>query len=333
MEADQIEQIFGLRWILALYACIYAGSKIHISKKYLECAFIAFSALVAISLFRFEKYDGIRLQGFYHNPNVFSLAMVIPWAFMVGFASTQIKKSLSGTAFLISISVLSIALFLSYTRGVWIAAAGCLLILTLFKKHRIYLYLFFAGVFSAALMFTFNLFQFQNRIKYSFDLTKGSSQSLRITGWKVGWQIFLDHPWFGTGFYETLRLFPTYYQKMGIRDQIVLIHTHNQFLQVLDDSGLVGFSAFIIFFSFILKYFFQSYKAHMTPATQSISLGTFLAISVFLLSSISESPLMVNEPRAFLILIGGTSYGYLCTQLKKNTLKSDPLTYQRDSIS
>lgn len=311
MGPDQLHDLLSLRWVFSLYACVYAGSRVNLSEKYLKYLFFGFSLLVGISLFTSERYEGYRIQGFYGNPNVFALAIAVPWAFILSLVCTvQLKKSAENIALFSALAIASIGIFMSYTRGVWIAAAACILIVAAFKKSKKVFYLIAAGGASLLFIFFLNLFQFQDRIKYSLDLTKGSSQSLRFTAWKVATQVFIDHPWFGTGFYESYRIFPEYYKKMGVGDQLILVHTHNQYLQTLSDSGIIGFIAFAMFFILSLRYFVKSYQNNEST-TQAIALGGVLTISIFLISSLTESPLMINEPRSFLILLAGASYGYL----------------------
>lgn len=70
-----------------------------------------------------------------------------------------------------------------------------------------------------------------------------SLQSLEVTGGKRAsmradtWRIFLDHPWTGTGLGTLQLVFPAY---ETLYDGKVVNHTHNDYLEALAETGLVG---------------------------------------------------------------------------------------------
>jgi len=70
-----------------------------------------------------------------------------------------------------------------------------------------------------------------------------SMQSLEVTGGKRAsmrhdsWRIFRDHPWTGTGLGTLPIIFPAY---ESLYDAKFVNHAHNDYLEMLADTGLVG---------------------------------------------------------------------------------------------
>jgi O-antigen ligase len=94
-----------------------------------------------------------------------------------------------------------------------------------------------------------------------FDFSKllaSSSVVGRFEIWKINWQMFLDSPVWGTGFKQNLISVADYpslhpYVKMSASGWFA----HNTYLQVLAESGIVGF---VLFFGFLGGAFI--YKPH-----------------------------------------------------------------------
>lgn len=311
LTREQTEEILGLRWVISVYGCIYAGSKIKLNESWLSYTFIFLASLVAFAMLQHLNFDAHRFFGFYKNPNVFAMALLIPLAFVTGFVATPSANVQIKALNFIVLLILACALFFTYTRGAWIAAASAFFVAALINKNKKYIYASLIMALCCIVMFYFNILNFADRLAYSFDLSSGSSQSLRLIVWKVSWQVFLDHPWFGVGFYESYRLFPQYYHQMGLQNNMILTHSHNQYLQVLVSSGIVGFLVYLIFFAITLRYFYRVFTRNRNNIQGKVALGAFLTIIVFMVSSLFDSPLMISEPRGFLILVLGGSYGFL----------------------
>lgn len=307
----QTDEILGLRWVLSIFCCVYAGSKIKFDDRWFTYTYAAVSILVFIALIPRSNFIDNRFFAFYNNPNVLAMAILIPWSFLAGFLADFETKKSNWILKILSLLVLTTGLFATYTRGAWLAALTAFVITIVFNKNKKYLYTCGAVAISIFIMFYFNFFGFAERILYSFDVSTGSSQSLRLVVWKVSWKVFLDHPWFGTGFYESYRLFPKYYYEMGLQDNMILTHSHNQYLQVLVSGGLVGLSAYMTFFLLLIRYFYRSFKYAYNLTQRNVALGALLTIVAYMIGSLVECPLMIHEPRTFLLLVLGGSYGYL----------------------
>lgn len=64
--------------------------------------------------------------------------------------------------------------------------------------------------------------------------------------WKLGWRVFLEHPWFGAGAGQ----YNSAFRSLGLtpeKDLITISHPHNLYLDMLYAHGLVGFALGMIF--------------------------------------------------------------------------------------
>ena len=103
-----------------------------------------------------------------------------------------------------------------------------------------------------------------------------SMQSLEVTGGKRAsmrhdsWRIFRDHPWTGTGFGTLPIIFPAY---ESLYDAKFVNHAHNDYLEMLADTGLVG--AFCCA-SFLGLLFFSSLR-HLLVSDKSFAAALHLS--------------------------------------------------------
>ncbi len=64
--------------------------------------------------------------------------------------------------------------------------------------------------------------------------------------WRLGWRVFLEHPWFGAGAGQ----YNAAFRALGLAPQeevITISHPHNVFLDLLYAHGIVGFSLGMLF--------------------------------------------------------------------------------------
>ena len=66
----------------------------------------------------------------------------------------------------------------------------------------------------------------------------------RMAHWQAAWAMFGDHPWLGVGIGNYATLYPHYALS---RWQDPLGHAHNYYLNIAAEAGLVGLSAYLLF--------------------------------------------------------------------------------------
>lgn len=191
-----------------------------------------------------EMFEDIttRVSGTFDNPNVMGeyLLLVIPLALTYLFNRKSKLKTVISLGF---VGVMLICLALTYSRGCYLGIVACIGIFLLLINIR-FILLFLAGAVALPFVLPKSII---NRFT-SIGNTKDSSTSYRISIWKGAIDMVKDY-WYrpiGQGTTAFNSIYPLYsYSGVGAE------HTHNLFLQLLIETGIFGFAAFIgIIFKF-----------------------------------------------------------------------------------
>lgn len=154
------------------------------------------------------------------------------------FASLDLARGLKDARLKILAALLAIlgaiALFLTFSRAAWLAVPiGLLLWLAWALKPR-YALAALAMMAGAAAMFWKHP-QIYYRIKET-----GFASSTRTELWKVNWMFFQERPLTGTGWHHNLELGGYYYHSIHPDGQFFGGHAHNNFLEMIASTGLLG---------------------------------------------------------------------------------------------
>lgn len=145
-----------------------------------------------------------------------------------------------------------IGVVLTGTRGIWIALTFtvCVLVFLLDKKQIFKFILIFLLV--SLIIFMFMPDYYSNRLTSIFDINQNNSNLTRLNLWRGAILIFKDNPINGIGlnnFSEIIGNNPYHKNPMGSK-----AHAHNNYLQLLAETGIIGLMAFL----------FLNYKVIMT---------------------------------------------------------------------
>lgn len=202
-------------------------------------------ALANISVEGYQRFGGLHTL----MTQASLLVMTLPILLLM-FLHTQEKRFKIFFAILFFVGVA--ALLLNGTRGAWIAAI-ILLPLTAsiysgYKKKSLAVILgiliLFGGFFSMSSTLS-------NRLSTVTDL-KMQSNSERLLMWESAFNMFKDHPIFGIGYGQYGTAYKTKYISPDAKEYWQ-VHAHNNFIQMLAECGILGFSAFVfmwIYFSY-----------------------------------------------------------------------------------
>lgn len=75
----------------------------------------------------------------------------------------------------------------------------------------------------------------------------------RVVFWKVHWEMFKERPWFGHGENLGTEYRTSYYNALGLQGFYRKYEAHNIYLQILVNSGVVGFSFFMLWIIWLLR--------------------------------------------------------------------------------
>jgi O-antigen ligase len=219
----------------------------------------------------FEKVNEA-LQPFFHNHIDYSalLVFVVP----LQIAIVQLTKSAGLKTFMVCLLIITVgALYLSYSRGSWVALiAGCFAYWLL--QRRILLFCFFLFiVFSVASVFWLKsndrFLNYSNDYKTTIFHTnfnehliatyklKDLSNAERIYRWVAGIRMVPDNWKTGTGpttFYEQYKSYTVPAFKTYVSDNKEHSTVHNYFLLVLAEQGVIGVFLFVSLLAFVFWY-------------------------------------------------------------------------------
>lgn len=220
------------------------------AKKILAASFAGISVSAAYTLW--QGINGMsRAQGFFNHPMTYAgLACVCLPLLLIEFFERRITGKyywVSGIMFVLG----SAALIVNMTRGAWIALAiTCAIVLLYYmlqSKRNFIVGITFVCILAGALV---NNTAFMRRAATITDLHKFQSNTERILIWKSAWNAFNDHKLTGVGLGQYAKAYQTKYRLPESKE--VQNHAHNNFIQMLAETGLIGFLGFTLMFGYIL---------------------------------------------------------------------------------
>ena len=145
-----------------------------------------------------------------------------------------------------------IAILLTGTRGAWLAVVILIPLVVLIHSKRklkslamIFLSL---SLIAGITIITPTLSQ---RVETITDL-KMQSNSERLLMWESAWQMFKDYPILGVGYGQYKIAYQTKYISPLAKER-TLEHAHNNFMQMLGECGILGFSAFVFMWIYLSR--------------------------------------------------------------------------------
>ncbi len=146
--------------------------------------------------------------------------------------------------------MIGLSLLWTYGRGVWLATGLSFFIIAAYvsKKHMLAL-IVIVGIIGGVL-YTGND-GFHERFS-SIWASKYTSNTDRQDLWRANLAMFQDHPWIGVGYGQNEEILGEYFKKLEIKNEFGG-HAHNNYLQMLSTTGLLGTICYLFFIlSFLL---------------------------------------------------------------------------------
>lgn len=251
---------------------------------------------------------------FYDEHTIYgaSLAFLVPFFTLELIIKNQNKKLF--LLKLLALSLILVALFLSYSRAAWISVLVALLFYIFIKlKMKFYHFISVIVIFAGVLIFNFNSFYAplkENSLKYGenfsthivsiTNLQNDASNMERINRWVCAVRMFEEKPvlgfgpgtyQFNYGKYQTNEFTTRISTHMGDKG-----NAHSEYLTYLSETGIVGF---LVFLSLILYSIYLAIKllySGLDKHTKAIVFSSVLGLITFyihgLFNSFSDSQKM-----------------------------------------
>lgn len=106
------------------------------------------------------------------------------------------------------------------------------------------------------------------------------SRDRRMAIFKDTLRIIRDHPWRGTGFGTFETVFPRY---ESLYDGLIVDHAHNDYLELLSDTGLIGGLCIAAFLILLVRRGWLNLRAAKAPLSRCFYSGAFVGCTGLLL--------------------------------------------------
>ena len=180
-----------------------------------------------------------RIYSFFDNPNAFAGILVM--AMPLTYASTLNAKTWYGrAAALISFALCGLALAQTYSRAGWIGFAVTVVVFVLFWNWRLIPLLFVLGLCCIPIL-PASIF---NRILSIGSSSQDGSMSYRMMIYQATLRLLKEYALQGAGLGSTV-LHSTFQTFPPMDNGAYPVHTHNLFLQVWAETGILGLVTFL----------------------------------------------------------------------------------------
>ncbi|MEQ8225245.1 MAG: O-antigen ligase family protein [Candidatus Eremiobacterota bacterium] len=176
--------------------------------------------------------------------------------------------------------IMMAGLALSLSRGAWVAFFSVLVFYVILKGNKkIYfialILLLLSTILLPLLAPNFIFVRFVSMFNYDSDI----AILHRFNLWKSCFHMFISSPFIGTGTGNFDWVYPAYAIK-GLSHSLVANHANNMYINILAETGLLGFLTFSWFFIVLWKKAFNFYGSGVNPPFATGFLGVLLAISI-----------------------------------------------------
>ncbi len=222
-----------------------------------------------------------RIYSTFFNPNVFGF--YINFIVIMATESLDFRK-LKLESFIFALGIM--CLILTFSRTSWVSLIAALILASFFNKK----YLFYALIISITIFFADYIMGIgrTNFIKVAGD----SSFLYRFEVWKTCIRIIKDNFITGIGFGTLFKHIPQYSSIVSTKIE----HCHNIYLQVITETGILGFS---IFFTFLINIIYK-FKNNLIKQNNEMWVTAFSIFAMTMIHGLVDS--VAFTPQIMMIL-------------------------------
>lgn len=280
INKDNIEDVFKLLNFMAILICIYGIYQYFTGDLTINTSWTDQGAFGIL----------IRIYATMRNPNMFAAYLT----FNICYAGAYFLKKKADVYAAINITLSSVCLILTYSRGGFIAFVAAILVLTIVcKKKKAVVYL----VFMILLYYGYNSLRSTSRTDFSTIAFDGSSL-YRIEIWKASWRLFKENIIFGGGLGSVSKLLSFSSDKL----KGFIVHAHNIPLHLLAETGIVGFTAFLALVLSGINRFLLFWKENKNSEYSYIAIGFIASLTAMLVHGMVDCVYFIPS-RSLIFLI------------------------------
>jgi len=312
-------KLLEFRWLIVFYMFVTALRQTEPDTNWIKVGAVGFGlcSLWAIVIWflgfdPIHPYESLQLTGggvfrtggFFTQPISFAHMYQLPLCILLGCFFSMVRWRERG-AWIVGLGCLLgvIAIILSFTRGVWISLTVASLVMAFLYSRRLAIMIAIAGVVAFAGAYQI-LPSFKERIRYTLE----GGDAERIWMWKANFEMFKDHPVIGIGYGENIGALTSYYQKLNAPADIIAAsssHAHNQYLQMLAGTGILGLAIYLIIVFYFLVLALRVWRKVGSREVfyQGLTLGVIGAQVAFLVGGLTEANLEHSKMRHALLFV------------------------------
>lgn len=263
---------------------------------------VIFYTIAIHSTFGFAEEPGHWvMEPFYNDHTAYGAVLALFLPLFIGFTFSKVYSSTTRFFSFIIMTILLIALYLSFCRAAWISIVATLMVylVILFRiKFK------WIAVVTGGLLIFFFMFQqqiwdvlernkqgtsgdFMEHVQSISNISTDDSNLERINRWQSAFRMFGEHPVFGFG----PGTYQFEYAPFQLSKEKTLISTnagdrgnaHSEFIGPLSEEGLPGMLIMLTLVIMVVVYGVKVHKQAKTPETRLISLTVLLGLITYFL--------------------------------------------------
>lgn len=202
-------------------------------------------------------------------------------------------------------AMLGLAVFVSYTRGIWLASLASILFIFANRNRKAFIRVMVIMAVSLTVMLSIPS-TYSSRARSIFDLKRNID---RLLIWETSWDMLRDHPILGIG--------PGMYrqQQDAYAPQVATvgfsrIHAHNSYLQLAVERGVFALMAFAWLWGVVLRMAFRSMASMRGRENfrHAAVRGATAGVIGFLIDGLFQNNFGDSEVSALVFLLAGVIY-------------------------
>jgi len=318
-----VSRVLEFRWILYVFSFFYILLQYQI--KHFTYFILALTIMCILSWHPYvlgvsyisgfpHSKEFARAGGFLNDPMTFAHGIGLFLIFFLGYFSRA--QWLKNKMVVFSLFVLLAALLLTITRGVWIAVTVAATFYFVVKSRKHAFAFLSAVVIFVALGYVTSK-PLRARIDQTISFDK-SYDSERLVLWQANWYIFKNNPIFGIGYGENKHRIREFYDILNVPAGQFEGNAHNQYINFLSGTGVVGLLFYLIWIGMNLYWAFNlSRNQQASLQEQALGFGSFLGQIVLVIGGLTESNFEHSKLKTIFALFWAISfYGYYMRKIR-----------------